>query len=351
MTIVANTYTHVIGIDTHARTHTLTVIAAATAARGATAAFPTTARGLSRAGSWIARHGSHLATLVVIEGAGSYGAVLARVVRQAGYRVVEPLPIPKSLRAGRGKSDPIDAALIASSVLHADVGELRNPRDDQGVRAAVTVLLAGRELLTRHRSASVNALTALVRLHDLGIDARGPLKDPQIATIAAWRDRTEDIATATARAEARRLARAIIQAKEDLADNHDQLHALVLASPAAVLLDEVGIGTVNAATILTAWSHPGRIHSEAAFASLAGACPIPASSGNRTHHRLNRGGDRRLNRALHSIVLTRKRHDPATRDYVARRTAEGLGRRAIDRSLKRYLARHLYRALEHPSAY
>lgn len=347
MTIVANTYTDVIGIDTHARTHTLTVLAATTGARGATATFPTNARGLSRAVAWIGQHRSHVATLVVIEGIGSYGALLAHAVHQAGYRVVEPLPIAKGLRAGRGKSDPIDAELIARSVLPADVNELRDPRDDEGIRAAVAVLLAGRDQLTRHRTAIINALTALVRLHDLGIDARHPLKTSQIATVAGWRDRVEDIATTAARTEARRLAHAIIQADLDLADNHDRLHALVLASPAAILLDEVGIGPINAAIILAAWSHPGRIRSDAAFASLAGVCPIPASSGNRTHHRLNRGGDRRLHRALHSIVLTRKRIDPATRDYVARHTAQGQGNRAITRSLKRYLARHIYRALEH----
>ncbi|WP_062518989.1 IS110 family transposase [Demequina silvatica] len=347
MTIVANTYLNVIGIDTHARTHTVTAITAATGARGDTAAFPTNARGLSRAVAWIGRQCSHMATLVVIEGIGSYGALIAHAARQAGYRVVEPGPIPKAWRSGRGKSDPIDAELIARSVLPADVDELRDPRHDEGIRAAVAVLLAGREQLTRHRTASINALTALLRLHDLGIDARHPLKTSQIATVAAWRDRVEDVATATARAEARRMAHAIIQADLELADNHDRLHALVLASPVAILLDEVGIGPINAAIILTAWSHPGRIRSEAAFASLAGVCPIPASSGNTTHHRLNRGGDRRLHRALHSIVLTRKRIDPVTRDYVARHTTDNRSNRDITRSLKRYLARRIYRLLAH----
>ncbi len=103
-----------------------------------------------------------------------------------------------------------------------------------------------------------------------------------------------------------------------------------------------------AATILCAWSHPGRIHSEAAFAMLAGVAPIPANSGQvTTRHRLNRYGDRRLNRALHTIVLSRTRHHQGTRDYVARRTTEGKTPREIKRCLKRYLARDLYRLLEH----
>lgn len=96
---------------------------------------------------------------------------------------------------------------------------------------------------------------------------------------------------------------------------------------------------------MTSWSHLGRIRSEAAFASLAGASPIPASSGNTVRHRINRGGDRRLNRALHVAIVTRMRMDPRTRAYVERRTAEGRTLREIRRCLKRYLAREIYRRL------
>jgi transposase len=102
---------------------------------------------------------------------------------------------------------------------------------------------------------------------------------------------------------------------------------------------------VVAATVLHAWSHPGRIHSEAAFAALAGVSPLPASSGNTRRHRLNRGGDRRLNRALYTAALTRLGHDPRTRDYLARRTTEGSTRREIIRVLKRYISRELFRLL------
>ena len=109
------------------------------------------------------------------------------------------------------------------------------------------------------------------------------------------------------------------------------------------LLDEPGVGPIVAAQLLVAWSHHGRVRSEAAFARLAGVAPVPASSGKTTRHRLSRGGDRQLNRALHTIVLHRRQHDPATRDYIARRVAEGKTRRDATRLLKRYLARHLYR--------
>jgi transposase len=106
-----------------------------------------------------------------------------------------------------------------------------------------------------------------------------------------------------------------------------------------------GVGPVVAATVLHSWSHPGRIHSEAAFAALGGVSPLPASSGNTQRHRLNRGGDRRLNRALYTVALTRLGHDPRTRAYCARRTAEGRTRREIIRSLKPNISRELFRLL------
>jgi len=112
------------------------------------------------------------------------------------------------------------------------------------------------------------------------------------------------------------------------------------------LLDERGVGPIVAAQLIIAWSHHGRIRSEAAFARLAGAAPIPASSGQTTRHRLSRGGDRQLNRALHTVILHRRLHDPATKDYIARRAAEGKTTRDAVRLLKRYLARHLYRLLQ-----
>jgi hypothetical protein len=100
------------------------------------------------------------------------------------------------------------------------------------------------------------------------------------------------------------------------------------------LLEEFGVGPIVAATVLCAWSHPGRIHSEAAFAMLAGVAPIPANSGQvTTRYRLNRYGDRQLNNALHTVVQSRIQYQPATRNYVARRTVEG----KTDREIKRCL--------------
>jgi transposase len=115
---------------------------------------------------------------------------------------------------------------------------------------------------------------------------------------------------------------------------------------APVLLDEPGVGPIVAAQLIVAWSHRGRLRSEACFARLAGVAPIPASSGQTLRHRRSRGRDRQLNRALQTIVLHRRQHDPATKDYIARRIAGGKSRRDATRLLKRYLARHLYRLLQ-----
>ena len=136
-----------------------------------------------------------------------------------------------------------------------------------------------------------------------------------------------------ARKEAGRLAKRVIAADRELAANTKQMTDLLNASPARVLLDQPGIGPVTAAVALAAWSHPGRVRSEAAFASLAGVNPIPASSGNTVRHRINRGGDRRLNRALHMATVTRIRMDPRTRAYVEKRTAKGRTPREIIRCL------------------
>jgi len=349
MTIVADVYTHIVGVDTHARTHTYAVLDTRTSAVEATDVFPTTLAGMRRAITWIKRRTGDATTLLVIECIGSYGAQLAKLADQTGYTVVEPLPVAAGVKAGKGKSDPLDAGWIARSVLGADTDRLRQPRDDEGTRAALRVLIVARDMITADHTRTVNALTALARTIDLGVDARRPLTKTQITQIAAWRQRDEPIAETTARSEAIRLATRITDMNKELADNRAQIDTLVRASQAAPLLNHVGIAAINAAVILIAWSHPGRIHSEAAFAVLAGVAPITASSGNTTRHRLSRYGDRRLNQALNSIVLTRLRFDQATRDYQDRRLAEGLSSKEIRRILKRYIARQIFRKLANPT--
>ena len=309
-TIVSQTHSFVIGVDTHARTHTYAVLTAAGEHLG-TDTFPNTAAGRSRAISWTGRRASGVTDVLwVIEGAGSYGAQLARNVTETGYRVVEAARMSGG-RHGVGKSDPLDARRIAAAVLSLPADQLRTPRQDDGVRAATQILLTARDELAGERTRAVNALTALLRITDLGIDARRPLGSRKIIEAARWRTRTEPIAAATARTEAIRLGKRILELDAELEANMTRIRDLVEASPAAEPLQKTGIGPVTAATTLVAWSHPGRVRNEAAYASLAGVSPIPASSGNTTRHRLNRGGDRKLNRALNVIAMVRMVHDPA----------------------------------------
>ena len=195
--------------------------------------------------------------------------------------------------------------------------------------------------MTTERTATINALTALLRVADLGVDARKPLTAKQVNEVARWRARSEEFAVATARAEAVRLAKRVTELDEELSANQAQMTRLIRDTRAAMLLDKTGIGPVTAAVVLAAWSHSGRVRSEAASAALAGVNPIPASSGNTARHRLN-GGDRGLNRALHMVVIMRMTRDPDTRAYVERRRAEGRTTKEIRRCLKRYLARQPY---------
>jgi transposase len=346
MTIVAHAHQFVIGVDTHARTHALSILVAATGAIVDEEQFPATEAGMARAIAWAGRRTEgDLATLWVIECAGSYGARLASVVTRAGYQAVEAARMDARGNRGVGKSDPLDARRIATAVLPLALDRLRNPRKDDGLRAALRVLISARDQMTTERTAAINALTALLRSFPLGIDARRALSKTQIAAVAKWRARCEDISLVTARAEALRLAKRIINLDTEVAENTTTTTQLIQQSHAKVLLDKVGVGPVTAAVVITAWSHEGRLRDEAAFASLAGVNPIPASSGNTVRHRLNRGGDRRLNRALHMAVITRMTHDPETRAYVERRRAEGRTNREIRRILKRYLARQLFRTL------
>jgi transposase len=137
-----------------------------------------------------------------------------------------------------------------------------------------------------------------------------------------------------------------VRALEAEATAHEKAIRAIVTLWRPDLLELPGIGPINAAVVLTAWSHPGRCRDEAAFAMLAGAAPIPATSGRTVRHRLNRSGNRQLNRALHSIALSRQRYHQPTRDYTDRRRAQGKTDRDIRRCLKRYIARQLYRQLE-----
>ena len=177
---------------------------------------------------------------------------------------------------------------------------------------------------------------------------RGQKLPAMLKTAAALRVHPSwDVETTTTVTVLRSLARRGRALSAEAAE-HEKAIRVIVRAWRPDLLEQLGVGPIVAATVLCAWSHPGRIHSEAAFAMLAGVAPIPANSGQvTTRYRLNRYGDRQINRALHTIVLSRIRYNQDTRDYVARRTSEGKTTREIKRCLKRYIARDLFRLLEH----
>ena len=344
MSIVANTYDYVVGVDTHARTHTYTLVETRTGAVIDTATFPTTSPGIARAMGWI-RKRSTGTILAAVEGTSSYGTSVVAAFTANGIPVAEVRPPSRASRAQGGKSDAIDAQAAARSVIGQQMLKIGRPRAT-GDRMALRILLTSRSLMDQQRTADRNALTALLRTVDLSIDARKPLTDRQIKTIAKWRAQSNvDLVTGVGRAEAKRLALNILERTVELEANH-----LLLGRCAEQMVPGFqnipGVGPVTAAIIICAYSHVGRIHSEAAFAALGGVAPQPASSGNTNRHRLNRSGDRQLNRAFDIIVRTRMSFDTDTRAYVKNRLSTGKTKREIRRSLKRYVCRSIYRQLQ-----
>lgn len=346
MSLVAHTHPFVVGVDTHARNHVYTILRAATGAVIDTQDFPTTTAGINRAIAWAARRTDADAdTLWVIEGAASYGAILAGTIVSHGYPVAEAPRMDAKQRYGVGKSDTLDAHRIAAAALPVSVDKLRRPRLNDGIRQAIQILVTARNAITKDRTRSINALTALLRSNNLGMDARKALNKAQVGQVSKWRARNEELSVVVARAEAVRLARHIVELEQQLADNERHLTQFVQISEAAPLLDEKGFQAISAAKCLAAWSHHGRVRTEAEFASLAGVNPIPASSGNTVRHRLNRGGDRALNSALHIVTVSKMTHDEQTRAYVERRRSQDKTDRDIRRCLKRYIARRVFRIL------
>ena len=297
--IVAHSYPFVVGVDTHARNHVYAIIDSSNGALLDTQSFPVTMAGISRAISWVGRRTEGNAdTLWVIEGAATYGAILAGTVAAHGFPVTEAPRMSTKQNRGVGKTDSLDAHRMAMASLPLPVDKLRHPRLNEGIRQGLRILVTARSSMAKDRTRSVNALNAMVRSNGLGIDARKKLTGGQIAEVSRWREREEELSMRIARSEAVRLAKHILDLDQQLAANEQQLDELVRVSEAAPLLDETGFKAITVAKCFVAWSHEGRVRNEAAFACLAGVNPIPASSGNTTRHRLNRGGDRSLNSAL-----------------------------------------------------
>ena len=278
-----------------------------------------------------------------IEGTGAYGAGLARFLRErGGHRVVEVNRPDRATRRRLGKSDPIDAEMAARAVLSGVA--TGTPKTGDGRVEMIRMLKITRDSAVKARTQSLNQIRAL--LVTAPIDLRASLAGLRVGQLldhcAAFRPAALDTPTAVARHSLRRLARRNLALRTEAQELGAELRRQV-ASTVPELLDAFGVGPDSAAAFLvTAGDNPGRLRSEAAFAALCGASPIPASSGKTTRHRLNRGGDRQANAALHRVVVVRLRWHPPTQAYLARRLAEGKTKAEIRRCLKRYVAREIH---------
>jgi transposase len=335
----------VIGVDTHRDTHEVE-LAAPTGAVLAQIQIVNDSTGFLRLLEWIAEHAPGPRLAAAVEGTRSYGVGVARALTAAGVQVIECEQPARKDRRARGKSDAIDAHLAVLFALRQDTAKLPTPRAD-GLREALRILLAARQELVTTSTGQINRLRALLLTGDDRdrAAARAAFTDTALSSLARRRLPADaDRLHAVRHGEIRRLATSIRDSAKVLKDNRRELQELV-DQLAPGLTDRPGVGPVSAAQVVVSFSHVGRVRSDAAFAALAGTSPIPASSGQTVRHRLNRGGDRALNRAVHTIAQTRMRSCERTRRYIDRRTAEGKTSREIRRAIKRYITRELYRTL------
>jgi transposase len=333
----------VVGVDTHKNSHTAAVVTATGGALGHLD-VPTDAFGAKHLLAF-ASETARGRRVWAIEGTGSYGAGLTSFLLEHGEWVVERDRPARAARRNGEKSDEIDAVRAAREALSRK--HLAQPRR-RGEREAMRVLVTTRQGAMTARTRAICHLKSLVVNSPEGI--RNQLRR---LTTDDLLDRCARLRTAPSQtpehratiAALRSTARRALALEAEAADLESQLEVLVKAA-APWILEEPGIGTISAAQILCSWSHPGRLRSEAAFARLAGVAPIEASSGVVKRHRLNRAGDRQLNRALHTVVLSRLTYHGETKAYSAKRIAEGKSSKEIKRCLKRHLARRLFKRLE-----
>ncbi len=326
--MLADQLDYVIGVDPHRDTHALAIVDVRTGGIVLEASVAASNVGYARACELVREHAPGRRAFA-IEGT---GLEVGRLRRE---------------RRSGGKTDALDAVRAARSVLAQT--RPAEPRTG-GEREALRALMAARE-------GAVNAKRAgLCQLRDLLITTPEPLRSElrplmraqllrRLAAVRPARHRDLELGGAlqALRTVARRVQHLTAEERELAREIEKLTRAL-----APQLLEQPGVGPLAAAQLVISWSHRGRIRSEAAFARLAGCAPIPASSGQTIRYRLDRSGDRRLNRALHMILVTRRRAHAPTIAYLNRRINDGKSRREANRCLKRYLARSLYRLLEHP---
>lgn len=334
------------GVDTHLDNH----VAAALDAIGGTLgveSFAATPAGYRELLAWLASFGD--VGRVGVEGTGAYGAGLARFLRAEGLEVIEVDRPNRQARRRAGKSDPADAVEAARGALSGRARGVAKSADGrvEAIRTLVVAKRSNRECRTK----TLNQIRHLTYTapDDLRERFRGVRKERLGEVAASLRPRSggDPVRYAT-KLSLQMLGRRVVELEDEAAVLNEQLARLVL-HVAPTLLDLYGVGPDTAAILLVAaGDNPERIRSESAWAHLCGVAPVPASSGKVTRWRLNQGGNRQANHALWRIVITRMRYHAPTRAYVERRLADGRSKPEIIRSLKRYVAREVYRHLARP---
>lgn len=338
----------VLGVDTHLATHHIAVLDAVTGQVLGDRQIPATTAGYRQGEAFVASLGQ--ARGWGIEGTNSYGAGLTRHLRAGGHDVLEIIRPNRSTRRLKGKSDPLDAITAARQVLTG--GDLPTPKTSDGPVESLRVLATT-------RASAVKASTAVLRqIAMLLVSAPAPLRESlqgltrpvlleRLASSHPGTNATAGVQVTTAIA-----LKSLARRHRDLSEEIDQLTTMtreVIEQVAPALLATKGVGVVTAARLLiTVGDNPERIRNKAAFAAMCGVSPIPASSGKTTRMRLNRGGDRQANCAIHQIALVRMTCDQRTKDYIAKKRTEGKTTREAIRCLKRHLANELFTTITRP---
>ncbi len=300
------------GVDTHKDLHVAAVVDEHDGVL-ARRCLPTTRHGYKQMLAWMRSFG--VLQRVGVEATGTYGAGLLRCLQRAGVEVLEVTAPDRQDRRRRGKNDDLDAQNAA-------------PAAFAGRRVALQMI----------------HITIVSAPDELRETLRRMTRMQLIRTLAAWRPDLTDYRNVVSayRIALRSLARRYLELHDEIADLDTMIIAIVdELAPALLARNSVGHGSA-AQLLLTAGDNPQRLRSEAGFAALCGVSPVPASSGKTTRHRLNRGGDRAANSALHIIAIGRLRTEPRTKAYVAKRIAQGHSKLEAIRCLKRYIARELF---------
>ena len=332
-----------LGVDTHAEQHVVAALDQQGRLLG-TRDIPTTPAGYTALLAWAGGYGP--IERVGIEGAGNYGAGLARWLRSRGLVVIEVDRPDRRTRRRRGKSDPVDAEAAARAVQAGTA--IGQPKAADGGVEAIRALRVARRSAVKARTQAANQLHALVVTAPEGL--RAHLRPLSIAALVEKAARFRAPTSPSTPEAATKLAlRSIAHRYQALTKEIAALDAHLdhlVGETAPTLVAIKGVGTDTAGTLLVAaGDNPDRLGSEAAFARLCGVAPVPASSGKTQRHRLSRGGNREANRALYLLAIGRLGWDERTRAYADRRTREGKTKAEIIRCLKRYIAREIYRAL------